>query len=328
MQALEKKAAEHIEELERTLRNATGRGLIAFQPESPAREERHESADRSRIPATPDCLVRDGAGLQVFLNHIKNEPRRPTDTVGERADPAFMSYGRALAMFGPPKGPGDNKPKPKEGEAIGEGSEAVAKADLETKMDECSITGREEPKTESEWRERQFGPPTTPQLSTDEQWDLFGDDKYLNDTAILAHHYVRRLAAQKEKTEAEQKEAEKTEPSVESSAVEPVAPESSTEEKFDSDGWPRAERHDWAGFTNFVSGCKAADPKFGRETIPSWNKQRKERAELVTKLGQWKMPPKFNESNKHPRPSDFYPFEKSLAERDREELEELEGHEA
>jgi len=65
--------------------------------------------DRTRIPATPDSLVLDGQGLAATLfagRSMRPQQHLPTDTVGEELEPARMSHGRALQMFGLPNDPG------------------------------------------------------------------------------------------------------------------------------------------------------------------------------------------------------------------------------
>jgi hypothetical protein len=51
--------------------------------------------DLTRIPATPDILILEGFGLKMFL------------LSGKAFHPSYMSYGRALKMFGTPKYPGE-----------------------------------------------------------------------------------------------------------------------------------------------------------------------------------------------------------------------------
>ena len=75
-------------------------------PEDPNCELSSKSLDRSNIPATPDNLISDDAGSQLFLEAGKNSQRLPKDAVDKDTGPAIMSYGRALENFGVPDGPG------------------------------------------------------------------------------------------------------------------------------------------------------------------------------------------------------------------------------
>jgi hypothetical protein len=218
-----------------------------------------------------------------------------------------MSYGAALAMFGAPAGPG-TKPQPC----------------LEDKLAQCAIAEAEqpEPKTEHDARLRDSSSPLSePLLSQDKQWALFQSNKFMADTAILACQYAKlvaeraqeqaqaRVEQQSMKDEKEKKVQKNTQPD-ESSAADSLGSSSSTK-----DGWPPVDGLDWAGFTNWIHRCKAADPKFGSKTLKSWNAARKDRREaIVARLKTWTPPKDFdNGSANHPDPKEYFPQDVSLA---------------
>jgi hypothetical protein len=233
-------------------------------------------------------LVSDGISLEVFLRAGKAFQRLPNTSVGERTDPSIMSYGRALEMFGVPDGPGNDWRQASEPSTEPVAREIMAQADT---METTSKAEKQEARTEHDYRRlRDWQPPTTPLLSEDKQWALFGSKKHMADAAILARQYAK-LVAEKER----------------SSTASPVTSENPTETTTNS-GWPPVDQLDWAGFTNWLSRCKQVDKAFGRETLPSWNKQREQRrATIVAQLKAWVPPQGFDDgSSSHQPPTKYY----------------------
>lgn len=129
-------------------RRATGKNdftpLVAADPDFKVDSE---ALDRSKIPATADCLVSEGEGLSLFMyaGRSLEDQRTPTQTVGEIAGPAYMSHGRALHMFGNAEDPGDDKP------ATIEKPQDNLSEPLLTELQESSVVS--EPQTEAQFRE-------------------------------------------------------------------------------------------------------------------------------------------------------------------------------
>ncbi|KAJ4354590.1 uncharacterized protein N0V89_006327 [Didymosphaeria variabile] len=252
-------------------------GFVRFCPEDPTCELSFKGTDLSKIPATADTLVSDGIGLQVFLKAGKDTQKLPNKSVGERTDPSIMSYGRALEMFGVPDGPGKDRRQASKPSTEPVVREMLAQVDVTKTTSEAE---KQEETTEYDYRSLcDWQYPTTPLLSEDQQWALFGSKKHMADAAILAGQYTK-LVAEKEN------------------------PTKTTT----NSGWPPVEQLDWAGFTNWVYRCKQVDKKFGKETLPSWNKEREQRrATIVPQLKAWVPPPGFDDgSSSHQSPEQFY----------------------
>ncbi|KAG9659861.1 hypothetical protein KCU64_g3577, partial [Aureobasidium melanogenum] len=170
--AFEKDAAARELEMDDEFRKMFGRDppkSIAADPELEREIESSASTfkglDLTNIPATPDVLLGSPAGLELMLRAGKN----PMLAMGPNPGPAVMSYGRALAMFGPPESHTESTPK-----------------------------------TEREYRERgTLNPPTVAILSEEEQLALFTEDKCLNYTEMLVSEYSRRVKAKKNVIKAE-----------------------------------------------------------------------------------------------------------------------------
>ncbi|KAL8977581.1 MAG: hypothetical protein Q9177_006605 [Variospora cf. flavescens] len=302
--AFEDDAIEREEELQQISRNAARTksvdGFLVFDKEDPNCKLSFKDLDRSNIEATPDDLVRQGLGLQLFLKAGRVPQRLPIHAVGDKTGPAIMDYGPALKMFGVPEGPGSNP---------GQKSEPSAEPSIEDSVEQCSVadapTALLEPKTERDHRQQGDSPQTTALLSEDQQWALFGSSKFMGDAANLARQYAK-LVADKERKE--DKKSQKDKQSGESSATDPVVPDSSTDSVTDSERWPAVEQLDWVGFTNWIARCKQADKSFGRVTLKTWRSQRSHRMdELAAKLKEWKAPEGFDDgSSKHPDPKQYY----------------------
>ncbi|KAH0378439.1 hypothetical protein KCU92_g8717, partial [Aureobasidium melanogenum] len=171
-EVFEKDAAARELEMDDKFRKMFGRDppkSIAADPELEREIESSASTfkglDLTNIPATPDILLDSPAGLEIVLRKGKN----PMLAMGPNPGPAIMSYGRALAMFGPPESHTESTPK-----------------------------------TEREYRERDtLNPPTVAILSEEEQLALFTEDKCLNYTEMLVSEYTRRVKSKKSVSKAE-----------------------------------------------------------------------------------------------------------------------------
>ena len=278
-----------------------------FKKEDPNRQLSFKGLDRSNIPATPDVLVSDGIGLQMFLKAGRTSQRLPIHAVGQHTGPAIMSHGRAFEMFGEPDGPGEDPPQE---------SEPSVEPSIEDSMAQCSTAEAPtaatplEPRTERDCRQLR-DPPIDPLLSEEQQWALFDSKKHMADAAILARQYAKLVAEKEGKEDKKHKEGKKSQKdkkSGESPTTDPVAPDSSTDTATDSEGWPPVDQLTWAGFTNWVYRCKQVDKTFGRATLPKWNAERLQRMNtLVAKLKEWKAPEGFDDgTSKYPDPRQYY----------------------
>jgi hypothetical protein len=82
-----------------------------FKKEDPTRTSSFKGLDRTKIPANSNYLINDPIGLGIFLRLAKNRtPSHPMSAVGLSPGPAFMSYGSAVAKYGPPEDPGEDWP--------------------------------------------------------------------------------------------------------------------------------------------------------------------------------------------------------------------------
>ncbi|GAB1726910.1 hypothetical protein NU195Hw_g2829t1 [Hortaea werneckii] len=227
-----------------------------------------EGLDRSKIPSTPDSLISEGDGLQLFLMAARTmgpriddaaTPRLPTTAVGEHPKPSFMSTGRAFRMFGPPEDPGED--------ALPENDElaALSVALQDRNAVSSQPTSATAARTEREYREKDEQQSTTiPTLSEELQWKQFDRKKFMNRTEILAAHY-NRLAVMKKASKKK--------------SIEAQADEATT--AADTSSWPNVENPDFAGLTNWIAACQQADKKFGLETMPKWAEDRKQRQAVL-----------------------------------------------
>ena len=297
-----------------------------FRRADPTRELSFQALDRSEVPATPDYLVNDGHGFEVFLRHgfEKGQKQRlPLHAVGDKPDgEAIMSYGSALSMFGTPVGPGtDSEPNTEssaeDGNAPGEesvasGEENAAHTEeglepLTASIEQCKLVT--DARTEHDRRRQEDYPtPTEPALDSKDQWALFGPKHVLRWAAMLTHQYAK-LAKKKAQQEAQEaQESTEGEPSGDNPEVDGDVAQGSTDAvSTDNDGWPSAQGIDWAGFTNWIQACKQRDSSF-YGTVASWKAQRDDRIKAVAaKLMAWKPPADFDDgSASYPLPSQFY----------------------
>lgn len=289
--------------------------FVEFRRETANHPGSFKGLERSKIEATPDCLVKDGIGLQVFLKGGKITDddgkvvrhRLPTQAIGDQAGRAFMSYGAAIDMFGLPDAPGGDPDSDDE-------ADADAEASLQDSMARCGIKEPEEPATELEFRLLSDSyEQTEPLLSEAEQWAMFQSGKFISDVSVLARQYVKlveekELAAAEAKKQAERKERRKKNDTMEEQSG--VEEEVIVDDPAAPNGpWPAVEGLDWAGFTNWVKRCQDLDPKFSRVTL-EWAKQRRGRRALIKIFEQSKAPADYdNGSKNHPDPRDYWRFE-------------------
>ncbi|KAK0278150.1 hypothetical protein LTR35_009473 [Friedmanniomyces endolithicus] len=333
--AFEADAAEREEEIWRILQRRLAAVeeedvRIYHDTEDPAQTERQpfRGLDPTSIPATPDVLITEGLGLQTILKYSKGSTWLPKDAVGPEFGHAVVGVGRALCRFSEELPIAESATDAERNIANqianicitapeGDSSTASAAADLHVRT------------TEAAHRQQggYWGHPTTSILSTEDQWDLFSRDRYMSEVSLLCRWYVnlvrekeaaeKKLAEEKlaEEKLAEEKLAEE-ELSEDTSGVsaaeescKSVTSESKSLTEVTQDGkWPPVEGLDFAGLTNWVSGCKAAHPKLNKDVLQPWKKERMARAETIASaLASWKAPVGFIEAAyKNPDPSTYY----------------------
>jgi hypothetical protein len=79
---------------------ATGNKLPEYDSADPDFKVPSEGLDHSQIPA-------EGLHSFVYAGQSPHEERTSQQTMGETTEPAYMSHGHALHMFGEPSDPGD-----------------------------------------------------------------------------------------------------------------------------------------------------------------------------------------------------------------------------
>ncbi|KAK0254321.1 hypothetical protein B0A54_04453 [Friedmanniomyces endolithicus] len=113
---------------------------LYFDVEDTTKERQpFQRLDRTNIPATPDSLIREGLGFQMFLNYAKRSTRLPKDALGQEPGGAVMSLGRAIRMFPPEESTALSIAK----------SEANIERDLASDMANVSITAPEDAPSEA-----------------------------------------------------------------------------------------------------------------------------------------------------------------------------------
>jgi len=136
-----------------------------FKTEDPTRTSSFKGLDRTKIPANPDYLVNDPIGLEVFLRLAKHRtPSHPLSAIGLHPGPAFMSYGSAVAKYGPPEAPGEDWP-----------SEDQLDDDVDRDGTAQDISSASDSETTSK----------LPLLS----WALFKESSFLKYTSLLVAEY-------------------------------------------------------------------------------------------------------------------------------------------
>ncbi|KAL6706508.1 hypothetical protein ACN47E_005447 [Coniothyrium glycines] len=309
-EAFEDIATERENELRQIWRSAAKSkvddGFVLFCQEDPTCELSFKGLDRSNIPATADTLVSDGVGLQVFLKAGRASQRLPIKSVGDQIEPSIMSHGRALEMFGVPDGPGKDWRQASEPSTKHVVRDTLAQVDI---TETTSEAGKQEARTEYDHKRLFDGEsPTTPLLSEDQQWALFGSKKHMADAAILARQYSKLVADKERKKDTERERSKQVKNGNQDDENSTGSPVGNPTETTTSSGWPPVDQLDWAGFTNWIYRCKQADKTFGRETLPSWNKQREQRrAKIIAQLKAWVPPPGFDDgSSSHQPPTQYY----------------------
>jgi hypothetical protein len=302
----ETRAGEREAELQSLWRSASPtaneNGFEPFRAENTSRVFQFKGRDLSDMEATPDFLVDIGVGLWVFLKSAKGTDVLPNKALDNQNKPAKMAYGRAIAMFGAPVGPGRDD-EPDEG------------VPLEKELQKLNLT---DPMTEHKWRRGDGDYPftNTELLNEPAQWQLFLPHKLLQDTHLLARQYCHTVALAKKKAE-EDRQAEAAK-SANQSSVSPLStssPPKGTEASIASkeatplnSNWPPPEEQDWVGFTNWITRCKKTDPKFGAKFVVPWTTARQARVkDLQNGLMKWSPPETFDDGRaRFPEPTQFY----------------------
>jgi hypothetical protein len=254
--------------------------------------------DRASVPATPDCLVKDGIGLQAFLRSGKEVGnRQPRHAIGERAAaPAIMSYGRAVSMFGQPTWEDPSDEPEDTSDEPGDSSDEPEDAPTEPQEQSISTQDRHEPDSEGAHRTHMRLAQSKPLLTETKQWELFMSNKYMGETAILANQYAKLFA-----------ENAQAKPDSE------IAVDSTKQ-------WPPVELLDFDGFTNWIHRCRkeVGELNFKKVILKRWKEERAARSKVVVPLlKNWTIPNGFDDGrDDHPYPSQYFPRGSSLGEID------------
>lgn len=254
--------------------------------------------DRSKIPATQDSLIFEPAGLEGTLYGSRklgpdNTQRLPTVAVGENPGEAFMSTGRAYAMFGSPEDPGEDpvteedavtelssdmrqtsiSPPAATGEWAEEPPKETAEEAVEGAAEESPAPLK--PRTELEFRSQ--GPRTVTDLSQDAQWAHFGPRRYLKATAPLVAHYVRAARMLRLKPANDKRAGEATSAGT-------------ADEKTGYEAWSAPGELDFPGLALWINALQETDGKFAGSTIPKMVDDREKRKNDLTAALQAKAP--------------------------------------
>ncbi|KAK4900347.1 hypothetical protein LTR27_002572 [Elasticomyces elasticus] len=256
-----------------------------------------QGLDRSTIPATPDSLLSETLGFQMYMRIGKSLGRSPDIAVGQKEDVAIMAHGRANIMFGTLKPPLQEEAKSEPSEEhnleddmarirIADANPASGQADSPLENPEVGAapapSDLPRPTTEAEYRQQNGDKwrlsTEDPLLSTDQQWELLG--KFGSHIYLLARFYAN-LVRQKARAVQDFLDAEENEeePGIEDPRN--TAP---------LNGLPQVEGLDIAGFTNWLERCTLADPAFAK-FIRKWKEERiRLREIIVPALESWKPP--------------------------------------
>lgn len=290
--------------------------------------------DRTRIPATPDCLVKDSVGLYTAVLACRDviPKRMPMQTVGDRIEPACMSHGRALQMFGPPADPGRDPLPP--GEATTQGqvmhvdtpdNEQVSsdqETDISEAMSRTSVADDEtatKPSVDKPEVELPVEPVVEPNVERnverttedrEPQTEREYRDKHFSPTKPCSD-----LDAWKEIMGA--RKFGLYLPILCKQYVELVRAKENQTAVFGYEGWPAVDGMDFEGFVNWVIRCKASDPTF-KATVQQWNISTDDRVEeLETKITTAKVIDNFNDAKlRLGDATDYYRGEKAILQRD------------
>lgn len=270
--------------------------------------------DRSKIPATPDCLIKEGPGLEIFLR----TGSMPTKALGGEDGPAMMSYGRALTEI-PDRPQKDSK---EEMQFTSQADNALTDAAAKKRAIEATL--EIEPRTEKELRalSNRTGPPSTAQLSHEQQWVLFGKTKMLPDIVLSSREYLR-LQARRAREEIERPAKRVRTECKGEPPSDPVTSEASmvTTQRVQSHGWPvpGIEGPDFAGYTNWLHDCKKVDRTVTASSLRPWKRQWVDRVNKVTEEIKESNPqnaPGYHDKFDHPDPRTFLKGSILLGHRD------------
>jgi hypothetical protein len=244
-----------------------------FQVENPSSAVKFAGLDRSKIPATADCLLSEGTGLELFLRAgrylgANGTARLPTTAGGEHLVPAFMSPGRAIRMFKLPEDPGDNP------EDTGDENNDRTAA-LADELQSCSVSPApfvdETPaRTEREYQGRDVKRIlTSSTLTEEEQWMKLDRKKYMAYTSLLASKY-NKLAS--------------TPVVVPKTTSDNDPEEGSAEQSADSGASLFVANPDFAGFAEWIADLESAYPKnaLGLRILPKWKDDSDKRDKKIT----------------------------------------------
>ena len=204
--------------------------------------------DRTRIPATPDILIKDGTGFLtgMFAGKDVKPKRTPLQALGDNPGPAYMSYGRALYVFGftRHKAPRAARvPRSDDAAQTGPAQTAIATgslptgthdADLSVSMSHISIAA-DEPHTDEPKISSALDEPRT-ELALDEQTIEPVLDEQKVESALVEQKTELAMGEQKAEPALDKSEAE---PALDESIVEAALDGTAIE--HDADG-PKTER--------------------------------------------------------------------------------------
>lgn len=286
-------------------------GFLQFMPLDPGRDRTFKGLDHATVPATPDMLITEGRGLQIFTKASKGTNKTIVGALGKDTGGAVMSFGRAVEMLGLPEGPG--KDYDRESASTTEPGtdmsnvESLGPVLSSASLDDPPAVANDKATTESEWRERH--PHSPPVLSQQQQLDIIGLKQLYLWSGNLANMYYK-LATEQEKHEEEEElrlQAERDRlaaenegadgenfaaPAVEEvMAVQPIEAVPSSKPASYPIGWPLVEKKDFAGYTNWLHALQKEDPKVHKTSLAPWIEQRNKRhGEIQTAIDSWKEP--------------------------------------
>lgn len=292
----------------------------------------YKGLDRTRIPATADTLILDSAGLSttVFALNSLRPKRLPTQTVGEHIDPAYMSYGRALHMFGLPTDPGaDLHPKP-----ATHSDDAAHRGPMQ--IDTVQVSPVQIGATEGSSTDASMTEASTKDadpVAIDQTIDITED---MSRASISAESTTDR--APTTEREYRDKYFAPTQPISDSETwkdvlsakklgrwlpilckqyVQLVRAKQNGTAIFGNEGWPAVDGMDFQGLVNWIERCRASDPTF-KVTLQQWDVETDDRMDsLVERIGKSKATAALNDiilclgSAK-----DYYKAEQSILARD------------
>lgn len=310
-------------------------GYVRLIPKDPKRDTSFKGLDRSNIPATIDHHITEGIGMQIFQKAVQNSDKSIRHTVGIRTEEAFMSFGRAVAMFGQPEEPGaDYDRSSSSGTTTNDGITTPSTQDdsIEKVMSECSIApdSRAQARTESDLRQTFgfWGAPTKPLLEGEDRFDLLKPGVWwATSLGLLANDYAKKAREKLDEEKSRDEEAESA--ATENGQAREVASEETASDEADSEdcavfptdanGWPQVEGLDWDGYTNYAYRCVEADGNFQRGIIDPWKFQRNAQLDKIEKkIRAWEPPA--TDTSKQIDSRKYYNGENSLLQLDAKRL--------